>query len=181
MHTPQVLFLDEPTLGLDPQTRRKIWNYIRGLKNSYGMTIILTTHYMEEADKLCSRVAVIDEGLIVALDTPQALKARLGGEVLELETSNAREEFVSQLKDQAEVASVATQNGRIPLGVKNGETFVPKVFELSHKHGVDIFNVSMRKPNLEDVFIKLTGREIREDTIKEPSERIRIFMQRRRR
>jgi len=84
MHRPQVLFLDEPTLGLDPQTRRKIWNYILDLKQSFGMTIILTTHYMDEADRLCSRIAIIDKGRIVAMDTPGALKQQLGGDLLEL-------------------------------------------------------------------------------------------------
>jgi ABC-2 type transport system ATP-binding protein len=181
MHRPEVLFLDEPTLGLDPQTRRRIWNYIRDLKESFGMTIILTTHYMDEADQLCSRIAVIDRGGIVALDSPEGLKARLGGEVLELEAVDMREDFLAALDQSDDVADMSIEAGKLSLTVKNGESFVPKVFEMAQNHGIEISSVSMRKPNLEDVFIKLTGREIRDDTVREPKERIRIFMRRTRR
>jgi ABC-2 type transport system ATP-binding protein len=181
MHRPEVLFLDEPTLGLDPQTRRRIWNYIRNLKESFGMTIILTTHYMDEADQLCSRIAVIDRGGIVAMDTPEGLKAQLGGEVLELETSDMREDFLAVLEQSDDVGDISLEEGKLALTVKNGESFVPKVFEMAQNLGIEILSVSMRKPNLEDVFIKLTGREIRDDTVREPKERIRIFMRRTRR
>lgn len=181
MHRPEVLFLDEPTLGLDPQTRRRIWNYIRGLKESFGMTIILTTHYMDEADQLCSRIAVIDRGGIVAMDTPEGLKAQLGGEVLELEASDMREDFLAVLEQSDDVGDISLEEGKLALTVKNGESFVPKIFEMAQSLGIEILSVSMRKPNLEDVFIKLTGREIRDDTVREPKERIRIFMRRTRR
>jgi ABC-2 type transport system ATP-binding protein len=181
MHRPKVLFLDEPTLGLDPQTRRKIWNYIRSLKDSYGMTIILTTHYMDEADKLCSRIAVIDRGEIVALDSPRALKAGLGGDVLELEIAVPDTAFLEQLKTFDDVDNISSQNGRVALTVKNGETFIPRIFSAAQAVGVEISSVSMRKPNLEDVFLKLTGREIRDEGVKEPKERMRIYMWARRR
>ncbi|MBI4962305.1 MAG: ATP-binding cassette domain-containing protein [Desulfomonile tiedjei] len=181
MHRPQVLFLDEPTLGLDPQTRRKIWNYIRGLKESYGMTIILTTHYMDEADQLCSRVAIIDHGVIVALDSPVNLKAGLGGDLLELETPAVHPDFVERLRNSQEVGRVSAKDGRVILTVNKGESFIPRVFETAQSLGMEISSVSMRKPNLEDVFIKLTGREIREETISEPKERFRIYMWGRRR
>jgi len=181
MHRPQVLFLDEPTLGLDPQTRRKIWNYIRGLKESYGTTIILTTHYMDEADQLCSRVAIIDHGLIVALDSPANLKASLGGDLLELETPTVHPDFVEKLRNSQEVRRVSAHNGRVTLTVAKGESFIPRVFETAQSLGMEIASVSMRKPNLEDVFIKLTGREIRQESITEPKERIRIYMWGRRR
>lgn len=176
MHRPKVLFLDEPTLGLDPQTRRKIWNYIRGLKDSYGMTIILTTHYMDEADQLCSRVAVIDHGAIVALDSPANLKASMGGDLLELEAASFHPEFVEKLRNSQEVRRVSAQDGRVILTVTNGESFIPRVFEAAQTLGMEITSVSVRKPNLEDVFIKLTGREIRHETISEPKERIRIYL-----
>lgn len=181
MHRPQVLFLDEPTLGLDPQARRKIWNYIRDLKESFGMTIILTTHYMDEADQLCSRIAVIDRGGIVAMDSPAGLKAGLGGEILEVEVSDTPEDFLKGLEQSDDVGHISIEEGRLVLSVKNGESFVPKVFAMAQGLGIGISSVSMRKPNLEDVFIKLTGREIREDTVREPKERIRIFMRRTRR
>jgi ABC-2 type transport system ATP-binding protein len=181
MHRPRVLFLDEPTLGLDPQTRRKIWNYIRSLKDTYGMTIILTTHYMDEADQLCSRIAVIDRGEIVALDSPRALKAGLGGDVLELDIPDLDAAFLEQLETLDGVDKISSQNGRVALTVKNGESFIPRVFDAAQAAGVEISSVSMRKPNLEDVFLKLTGREIRDEGVKEPKERMRIFMWARRR
>ncbi len=181
MHMPQVLFLDEPTLGLDPQTRRKIWTYIGNLKEVFGTTIILTTHYMDEADQLCSRIAIIDSGRIVALDTPQRLKARLGGELLELEVSPPQEKFADELVAMEGVQDVALENGRILLTVNHGEAIIPRVFQAAQTFGVAITSVSMRKPNLEDVFIELTGKEIRESEVAEPTERMRILMLRRRR
>ena len=181
MHLPRVLFLDEPTLGLDPQTRRRIWKYIRSLKGSFGMTIILTTHYMEEADRLCSRIAIIDRGEIVAMDTPTALKASLGGDVLELEVSDAAAAFIDALKDVEQLTRASLHDGKVVLTVSKGESFIPVVFETAQRLGVGISTVSMRKPNLEDVFIKLTGREIRDEAIKEPKERMRIYRWGRRR
>jgi ABC-2 type transport system ATP-binding protein len=181
MHMPQVLFLDEPTLGLDPQTRRKIWAYIGNLKEVFGTTIILTTHYMDEADQLCSRIAIIDSGRIVALDTPQKLKARLGGDLLELEVSPPQEKFADELVAMEGVQDVALENGRILLTVNHGEAIIPRVFQTAQTFGVAITSVSMRKPNLEDVFIELTGKEIRDSEVAEPTERMRILMLRRRR
>jgi len=176
MHHPRVLFLDEPTLGLDPQTRRKIWDYIRDLNHSLGMTIILTTHYMDEADQLCSRIAIIDRGRIVALDSPDGLKARLGGDLLELETGSADPDFADRLRDMEEIDHLSVQGRRILLTVNEGESFIPRVIQTAQRFGVEISSVAMRKPNLEDVFIKLTGREIRDDGVKDPKERIRIYM-----
>jgi ABC-2 type transport system ATP-binding protein len=175
MHRPEVLFLDEPTLGLDPQTRRKIWNYIRSLKESFGMTIILTTHYMDEADQLCSRVAIIDRGEIVAMDCPENLKARLGGDVLILDTTEPNPEFLDRLKDEEDLKSVVVQNGQLILTVTKGESFVPKVFQTAHRFGIGISSVSLRKPNLEDVFIQITGREIRDEPTVEPKDLVRIY------
>lgn len=181
MHRPKVLFLDEPTLGLDPQTRRKIWNYIRGLKESYGMTIILTTHYMDEADQLCSRVAIIDHGKIVAMDSPANLKASLGGDLVELDVIEVPSQFLDAVKNSEQVGRVSAQDGHVVLTVSNGESFIPRVFETAQSLGMEISSVSVRKPNLEDVFIKLTGREIREETVPESKERIRLYMWRHRR
>jgi ABC-2 type transport system ATP-binding protein len=178
MHKPEVLFLDEPTLGLDPQTRRRIWGYIRELKNSFGMTIILTTHYMEEAERLCSRIAIMDKGAIVALDSPSTLKAQLGGDIVRLEIEGSVDSFLQHVNGLDAINRIAVEDNRVSLYVSHGESFVPKAFELAREAGVEIASVSMRKPNLEDVFLKLTGREIRDEAIKEPKERIRIFMQR---
>ncbi len=176
MHRPQVLFLDEPTLGLDPQTRRKIWNYIRGLKDSYGMTIILTTHYMDEAEQLCSRIAIIDRGEIVAEDTPDGLKSRLGGDVVVLgAATEVPQAFLQALRELPAVSNVESQDGRVVLAVTSGESLVPRAFETAHRFGVSIAEVSVRKPNLEDVFIRLTGREIRNETAGGIKDRFRIY------
>jgi ABC-2 type transport system ATP-binding protein len=140
------------------------------------MTIILTTHYMDEADQLCSRVAIIDHGAIVALDSPTSLKASMGGDLLELEAAAFHPEFVERLRNSQEVRRVSAQDGRVTLTVTNGESFIPRVFETAQSLGMEIASVSVRKPNLEDVFIKLTGREIRQETISEPKERMRIYL-----
>jgi len=181
MHRPRVLFLDEPTLGLDPQTRRRIWDHIRNLNSALGMTIILTTHYMEEADQLCSRIAIIDRGEIVALDTPEVLKGMLGGDLLELEINNPAPRYVERLRVLEGVRHLSARDRKILLTVHDGESFIPRLVQAAQSMGVDISSVSMRKPNLEDVFIKLTGREIRDESIKETKERIRIYMTGRRR
>jgi ABC-2 type transport system ATP-binding protein len=181
MHQPTVLFLDEPTLGLDPQTRRKIWDYIRDLRQSTGMTIILTTHYMDEADRLCSRIAIIDRGEIVALDSPESLKAMLGGDLLELEMTDPHPGFLERMQASEEVSNLVMQDGKILLTVSRGESFIPQVVHAATDFGLDIDSVSMRKPNLEDLFIKLTGRDIREEGTTEAKDRIRIFMKPRRR
>ena len=181
MHSPRVLFLDEPTLGLDPQTRRRIWDYIRNLNALQGTTIILTTHYMDEADQLCSRIAIIDRGRIVALDSPESLKQGLGGDMLELEVNGSRSQFLESLQALEEVGHVSVHEDRVVLTVKHGEEFIPRVIELAQSRGVAVSSVSMSKPNLEDVFIKLTGREIREEIVTEAKDRIRIYQTSRRR
>lgn len=181
MHKPRVLFLDEPTLGLDPQTRRKIWDYIRNMKESEGMTVILTTHYMDEADQLCSRIAIIDRGKIVAFGSPDGLKEALGGDLLELETPDPDPAFLESLRGLQEVRRLSVQDGKICLTVTHGESFIPRVIHTAESCGVKISSVSMRKPNLEDVFIRLTGREIRDEAVTEARDRIRIYMTRRRR
>jgi ABC-2 type transport system ATP-binding protein len=176
MHRPRVLFLDEPTLGLDPQTRRRIWEYIRSLKDSYGTTIILTTHYMDEADQLCSRIAIIDRGEIVALNTPEALKAGIGGDLLFLESAHVPDAFLERLQDSDEVDRITVQDGGVVLTVKRGESFIPRVFEAAQAFNMGISSVSVRKPDLEDVFIELTGRDIREETAVDAKDRMRIYL-----
>ena len=181
MHHPRVLFLDEPTLGLDPQTRRKIWDYIRLLKETMGMTIILTTHYMEEADQLCTKIAIIDRGRIVALDSPERLKAMLGGDLVDLRVKEAPAEFVTDLKGLDHVSDVFLDDDTVGLTVSNGESFIPRAVEAAQKHGVVISSVSMRKPNLEDLFIRLTGREIRDEGVGDSKEIMRMYLRSKRR
>ncbi|MFD2759637.1 ATP-binding cassette domain-containing protein [Lentibacillus juripiscarius] len=157
LHYPRVLFLDEPTVGLDPQTRNHIWEYILQLKEKAGITIFLTTHYMDEAE-ICDRVAVMDNGEVIALDTPDALKTDVGGDIVEIRTADNE-------KAKAEVEAnyavdVKEADDILTFQVNQGNAFlVQLVKELS----VEIVTVNLRRPTLNDVFLHLTGREIREE------------------
>lgn len=164
LHFPKVLFLDEPTLGLDAQTRRKIWDYIIEMKEREDVTIILTTHYIEEADKLCDRVAIIDKGKIIALDDPENLKKMVGEDVVSL-TVNDPERLIDELALE-EIRKIVRIDDRLELSVVKGEIMIPRMVEIAQKVGVEVKSVSLRKPTLEDVFIHLTGREIREESSK---------------
>ena len=163
IHTPKVLFLDEPTLGLDAQTRRHIWDYIKRLNNESGVTIILTTHYMEEADYLCDRVAIIDHGKIVALDTPTRLKDELGGDVVSLEVEGRGEDLMNHLKDLKWIKTAKKHDGNLSLTMERGETKIPELVDAARKNGIKIISVNLRKPSLEDVFLYFTGKTIREE------------------
>ena len=162
MHHPKILFLDEPTLGLDPQTRRSIWEYVEKLSRNEGLTIILTTHYMDEADYLCSRIGIIDKGKIVALDTPQKLKSILGGDVLTIETDHA--EKLKNVIDFDWVKEMKDFNHSLNVTVVSGEKAIPKILETAEKHGIKIKSVNLKKPTLEDVFIHYTGHAIRDES-----------------
>jgi ABC-2 type transport system ATP-binding protein len=156
MHSPRVLFLDEPTVGLDPQTRSSIWTYIRQLKDLEDITIFLTTHYMDEAEH-CGRIAIMDKGVIVVLDTPDALKASVGHDRITLETDD----------DDAAIAAIAERfqitaqisEGAVCFGVAQGEHFVPRLFA---ELGLPIRAVSVARPSLDDVFMSYTGTTIRD-------------------
>lgn len=165
LHHPKVLFLDEPTLGLDPQTRRHIWEYIRRLNEQEHVTIFLTTHYMEEADELCHRIAIIDRGRIVALDTPALLKASLGGDVIHLRMTECTEECMKTLGQVPGVLSVEPERGGLLLAVKEGSVTIPLIFEAARGHGLTVESVVLKVPSLEDVFIKSTGRSIRDERV----------------
>lgn len=169
MHRPHVLFLDEPTLGLDPQTRSHIWEYIKTMNREEGVTIVLTTHYMEEADHLCGRIAIIDHGEIVALDTPAALKNMLGGDVIVLKLENPDDlaRLCDIYKKNGCANIVSKKDSEVFITVENGERQIPHVLNLASKAGISIISVSLRKPTLDDVFLHHTGRAIRD---KEASE-----------
>ena len=157
MHSPEVLFLDEPTRGLDPQTRSHIWDYLRDLRRREGITIFMTTHYMDEAE-FCDRIAVIDMGRIVALGTPDELKARVGGDVITIATAD-------NAASAAELAAKfgltpAVDDGTLRIEVSDGAALIPRlVRDLS----AQVTAVTLRRPSLDDVFLKLTGRAIREE------------------
>src|ERR1700674_4257064 len=157
LHSPEVLFLDEPTRGLDPQTRSHIWDYLRALRRSEGITIFMHTHYMDEAE-FCDRIAIIDMGRIVALGTPDELKARVGGDVITIVTAD-------NATSAAELGSKfgltpTVDDGTLRIEVSDGAAFIPRlVRDLS----AQVTAVTLRRPSLDDVFLKLTGRAIREE------------------
>jgi ABC-2 type transport system ATP-binding protein len=155
MHQPAVMFLDEPTLGLDPQTREHIWTYIRKLASETKMTIILTTHYMDEADLLCNRVAIIDHGKIVALDTPGNLKKVIGGDIVRIKSENPNLEAVKKLHY---VKNVENVDGKVSLTVEEARKHLPEILEKIGK----VDSVHVREPTLNDVFLHYTGEEIRD-------------------
>lgn len=161
MHHPHVLFLDEPTLGLDAQTRRYIWQYIRDLNLKEGVTIVLTTHYMEEADSLCDRVAIIDKGRIVALDTPENLKDMIGADVITLNIQEDGQELLKSLKALPWVSSVDSANGSTEIMVDHAQSRIPEVMALACKTQVIVKTVGLHEPTLEDVFLKFTGKKMR--------------------
>jgi ABC-2 type transport system ATP-binding protein len=160
IHYPKILFLDEPTIGLDPQTREHIWAYIQELKKSHDITIVLTTHYMEEADRLSDRVAIIDYGKIVASDTPAKLKETLEGDVITIKTKDA-EKLSSVMTKMAAIRNTRIADDNVEVTVREGKKLLPKIVDLATKNKVDVESVSIHEPSLEDVFIHYTGRAIR--------------------
>ena len=157
IHHPAILFLDEPTLGLDPQTRAHLWDYILRLKQEKQMTIFMTTHYMNEAE-YCDRLVIIDYGKIVAFDTPANLKKEVGGDIIILESPQPQQ--LKQEIKQKYGLEPKEENGAITIEISNGKTFLPRLFdELTTK----VTSVSLREPTLDDVFLHLTGRKIRDE------------------
>jgi ABC-2 type transport system ATP-binding protein len=170
MHLPRVLFLDEPTIGLDPQTRSSIWAYLGELQRDEDITIFLTTHYMDEAE-YCDRIAIIDHGRIIALDTPDRLKASVGHDRVQIQTADDRA-AIAALRDRFDVeASIA--EGAVTFGVSAGERFVPRLFA---ELGIPIKAVRVSRPSLDDVFMSYTGKTIR-DAEAGGSDQMRIFVQ----
>jgi ABC-2 type transport system ATP-binding protein len=156
MHSPRVLFLDEPTIGLDPQTRSSIWRYIRALQETEGTTIFMTTHYMDEAE-FCDRIAIMDRGEIVVLDTPEALKAGVGADRVTLGTADD-DAALAALRDRFGIEATVAE-GAVTFHVSNGEEFVPQLFA---ELGVAITSVAVARPTLDDVFMRYTGTTIRD-------------------
>jgi len=160
LHRPKVLFLDEPTLGLDPQTRNHLWQYIEQLNEEMGITIILTTHYMDEADRLCDRIAIIDQGRIIALDTSQNLKSAIGGDVITIQTPDY--ERISSKITAPWVEQIEQHDGYVTINLHNAEKHLSEIVTLLNGNGIEITSISVRKPTLEDVFLYYTGKTIRE-------------------
>ncbi|NJE76963.1 ATP-binding cassette domain-containing protein [Thermococcus sp. ES12] len=161
LHEPEILFLDEPTIGLDPQTRAHIWDYIRAMKEEHNMTIFLTTHYMDEAEQLADRIAIMDHGKIIAEGTAEELKKLVGNDIIYLKLQ-AREELRCLKADFIKGCKMLP-DGRIRLDVDNAAEALPRLFELAKESGVKILEVTYHRPTLNDVFLHLTGREIRDE------------------
>jgi ABC-2 type transport system ATP-binding protein len=175
LHAPHVLFLDEPTIGLDPQTRASIWDYVRGLRAREDVTILFTTHYMDEAEG-CDRIAIIDHGRIVALDTPEALKASVGADRVQLATADDAL-AIRRLRERFGIEA-GIHDGAVTFSVPEGERFVPRLFaELD----VPIRSVSVARPTLDDVFLAYTGRTIRDAEAESPLRRMAAAWRARRR
>jgi ABC-2 type transport system ATP-binding protein len=158
LHRPRVLFLDEPTLGLDPQTRRRIWDYLAELRARERLTVFLTTHYMDEAEH-CDRIAVIDHGEIVALDTPDHLKSAVGGDLISISAADGQASAEELRQRFGVTPTIADATGMVSFRVPAGEAFLP---EFVRSFGQQLEAISVRRPTLDDVFLHLTGREIRD-------------------
>ncbi len=175
LHYPRVLFLDEPTLGLDPQTRNTIWDFIAALRKKEKITVFMTTHYMEEAEN-CDRIAIIDHGKIIAEGTPANLKQMVRGDVVHLVTAD-NERAIEEIERIFKI-TVQEEDGGLTLEIGKGDEFIPK---LIHSLPVPTLSVSLKKPTLNDVFLKLTGRTIRDDVVSDDREVTREFVRSHRR
>ncbi|MFH1750560.1 MAG: ATP-binding cassette domain-containing protein [Candidatus Micrarchaeota archaeon] len=180
MHFPKILFLDEPTIGLDPQTRIHIWEYIQKLNREHGVTIVLTTHYMEEADKLCSRIAIIDHAKIVLMGTPDEMKAKLNGRgIITISAPKAQLGALSKaIAGSKYVRKMQATEGQLNITVTDGKAAFPKILGVAAKKGIRIESIETHKPSLSDVFIHYTGRDMRHEEAA-PSARMRMMMRRR--
>lgn len=164
VHRPRILFLDEPTIGLDPQTRRVIWDLIRSLREEGDLTIFLTTHYMEEAEAICDRVAIIDSGRIVASGSPEELKRQIPGyEIVEVTLTDRLSDRTDLIALLSEIGQVEEEDGLLRISVEHASLMLPRIIDMIRSHGGEIGSLSLRDKSLEDVFIHFTGRSIRDE------------------
>jgi ABC-2 type transport system ATP-binding protein len=168
IHQPKVLFLDEPTLGLDTQTRHQIWQHINHLQKKIGMTIFITTHYMDEADSLCDRIAIIDEGEIKVIDSPDNLKNRIGSEILSIKFSENQKDKIADamqiIGNLSIVNSMKQHNNGCTAVVADGDTAIPQIFQAIHPSGIKTSSITIKRPSLDDVYISFTGRGLKNET-----------------
>jgi ABC-2 type transport system ATP-binding protein len=170
VHQPKILFLDEPTIGLDPQSRRVVWDFLRKLIEGDSMTVFLTTHYMEEAEALCNRVAIIDSGKIIAIGSPEELKSQIpGNDIISLTFENLSEDIVERIKTLTFVHNVNIENNNLRIYVDNGSLNLPQLIDEVKSFGGKILSATVHEQSLEDVFIHYTGKTIREEEAKKVS------------
>ena len=183
IHRPRVLFLDEPTVGLDIQTRRKIWEYIRKIHKEFEMTLFVSTHYMEEADKLCDRVGIIDYGKIQVIDTPEIMKNAMGSDMISFSLIDGiakQDELVTRIKQIEFVNQVTRKQGEITIKSSQCSEVIPKIFQATSEMNIEIDSLSLNKPTLDDVFISYTGHNLRDDTTQKLNKRKEFNLNRRR-
>jgi len=161
VHDPQLLFLDEPTTGLDPQSRARVWEEVRRMHDR-GTTVFLTTHYLDEADALCDRVAIIDYGKIVAEGTPEELKRAIAGDVVTFTIAGEQQRALDLIQDQDFVREARLENGSVHLYVDRGELAMPALLRLLDGASLQLMTVELHRPSLDDVFLRQTGRSLRE-------------------
>jgi ABC-2 type transport system ATP-binding protein len=162
VNRPRVLFLDEPTLGLDVQTREATWNYIRRLKREYGMTLFMTTHYLEEADALCDRIAIIDRGRILVADSPDNLKSALGGDIITLGVEGGSD-VAGIIEGLENVKEVRKQDGEYLIKAERGDVTAPAIIEALRRSGFSVKRLSLTRPTLNEVYLDYTGKSMREE------------------
>ena len=181
---PSVLFLDEPTVGLDIQTRRKIWEYIRKIRKDFGMTIFISTHYMEEADGICDRIGIIDFGKIQVIDTPKSMKSAIGNEIIsfKLVVGKANQDtLIDQISKIEFVKEVKNKQDLITVFSTKSNEVIPKIFQASTNLEMKISSLTLKQPTLDDVFISYTGRDLRDETENKKYSRRKEFNLNRRR
>jgi len=171
---PKLLFLDEPTLGLDVQTRTVVWKYIKMLKDEYHMTLFLTTHYLEEADSLCDRIAIIDHGHIIRIGTPEELKESIGGDVIAVTLKEAEPDISSDIARVKLVKNVQKTDNNYRIKVELGEEASPQIMDVIRSKGLHVTKISLTKPTLDEAYLEFTGRTLRE----EEGDRMQMFRQR---
>ncbi len=165
INRPRLLFLDEPTLGLDVQTRAAVWDYIRKLKLEFGMTLFMTTHYLEEADSLCDRIALIDHGKIVKIGSPAELKESVGGDIIEVEVQGTQDDISPIMLGVRNVLDVRRTNSTYRIKTQFGEETAPSIIEVLRLKGYHVSRISISKPSLDQVYLEYTGRYLREEHI----------------
>ena len=183
LHRPKVLFLDEPTVGLDIQTRRKIWEYIRKIHKEFGMTIFLSTHYMEEADKLCDRIGIIDHGKIQAVDKPSIIKNALGNDRISftlVDGIDKRDSLIKKIEEIDFVKEIKLKEDEITVFSSQSTDVIPRIFQISNDMKMKINTISLAQPTLDDVFISYTGHNLRDDNSEKFSRRKEFNLNRRR-
>jgi ABC-2 type transport system ATP-binding protein len=171
---PRLLFLDEPTLGLDVQTRTAVWKYIKTLKEEYRMTLLMTTHYLEEADSLCDRIAIIDHGHIIKIGSPEELKQSIGGDVIVVGVKEVEPDISSDIAQIKLVKEVKKNNNTYRIKTELGEEASPQITDLIKSKGLHVTRVSLTKPTLDEAYLEFTGRSLREEEV----DKLQMFRQR---